>query len=91
MATHPYHGPWPQVRLGILERDNYLCQIRDKGCEGHATDVDHIVPWREGGAWYDPGNLRAACAKCNRARGPRRMAAMANLNRTPAPEPSRDW
>ena len=91
MASHPYHGPWPTVRATILERDNHACQIRGTKCGGRATDVDHIIPWQEGGAWYDPLNLRAACPACNRARGPQRMAAMAKLNRQPSTAPSRNW
>ena len=91
MADYPYNGPWPQVRLRILERDNHECQIRGDRCEGTATDVDHIIPWNEGGAPYDDANLRAACKKCNRGRGSARTAAMAKLNRTTPPEPSRNW
>ncbi len=68
MTRGPYGGPWRRVRLQILERDGWLCQIRSKGCTTKATQVDHIVPWRLGGAWYDPSNLRGACANCNKAR-----------------------
>lgn len=66
---HPvYRGPWPTVRKAILERDNYQCQIRSPKCTGTANVVDHIIPVLKGGAWYDPANLRAACAKCNNQR-----------------------
>lgn len=91
MADHPYHGPWPRIRLQILERDGYACQINGPGCTLHASHVDHIIPWTEGGAWYDPANLRASCEHCNTARGQARLAAMAKLNRQQAPAPSRDW
>jgi 5-methylcytosine-specific restriction endonuclease McrA len=37
-------------------------------CTVRATQVDHIVPISEGGAMYDPANLRAACAPCNNGR-----------------------
>lgn len=59
------------MREVILERDGYECQIRDPGCVKVATEVDHIRPLSEGGAFLDPANLRAACRKCNRAAGAR--------------------
>jgi 5-methylcytosine-specific restriction protein A len=92
MATTPYRSRlWPPTRLAVLERDHYRCRIRGPGCTSNATDADHIIPWQEGGSWFGMANLRAACAHCNRGRGPRRMAAMAKLNRQPAATPSRDW
>ena len=71
--THPaYQYPWPKVRLAILQRDQYQCQIKGKTCTGKATQVDHIVSVLKGGAWFDPQNLRASCARCNNARIDRR-------------------
>ena len=32
-----YPWPWPKVRLEILERDGWLCQIRGPHCTGKAT------------------------------------------------------
>jgi len=63
-----YSGPWKKVRLGVLERDGYLCQIRGPKCTINANHVDHIIPASQGGAWFDTDNLRAACAKCNLGR-----------------------
>jgi hypothetical protein len=63
-----YRWPWPKVRLQILERDNYTCQIGGRWCTRQATQVDHIVPPPQGGAWFDPSNLRASCRKCNMGR-----------------------
>jgi 5-methylcytosine-specific restriction endonuclease McrA len=56
---------WRTFRLGILSRDNYLCQIRDRRCLDAATEVDHIQPIAFGGAEFDPANCRAACKPCN--------------------------
>jgi len=68
-TTRPeYRGAWPRVRRAILERDGHLCQIRSPKCTGHATHVDHIIPTTQGGAWWDPTNLRAACQNCNLGR-----------------------
>ncbi len=49
----------------VLERDGHRCQIHGHRCTILATDVDHIVPLADGGAPYDPANLRAACKWCN--------------------------
>lgn len=76
-----YGGPWKKVRLLVLERDKWRCQIRASYCTGAATEVDHIVPTRSGGAMYDLRNLRAACRSCNSGRR--------NVGRNPTP--SRPW
>ncbi|NNF68447.1 MAG: HNH endonuclease [Acidimicrobiia bacterium] len=59
---------WRKVRLVILERDGYICQIGLDGCTERATDVDHIIPIEADGEWFDENNLRAACKHCNSAR-----------------------
>jgi hypothetical protein len=62
---------WKRIRLQVLERDGYICRIRGPHCQGKATAVDHIIPMADGGALYDPANLRAACAWCNNWRAVR--------------------
>lgn len=84
-----YGAHWRKLRLAILDRDGWLCQIRSEGCEVQASHVDHIVSWRHGGAWYDPANLRAACATCNKSRGGRVGALETNGQRSR--RPSREW
>lgn len=92
MADTPYaSAAWQAIRPVVLERDGHRCQIRGPKCVGHATHVDPIIPWSEGGAWFDPANLRAACGPCNQRRTQARLAAAARLNRQAAPRPSRDW
>jgi 5-methylcytosine-specific restriction endonuclease McrA len=49
-----------------------------------ATEVDHIVPAGEGGALYDPDNLRSSCKHRNRSRENQR-------NKRRKPLLSRDW
>jgi 5-methylcytosine-specific restriction endonuclease McrA len=67
--TQPWYR-WPTgLRARILQRDSHLCRIQGEGCTVVAAEVDHIVSPRDGGAWFDPSNLRAACAHCNHARG----------------------
>jgi 5-methylcytosine-specific restriction protein A len=63
---------WRRVRVYVLIRDRYTCQIRGRKCKGHATEVDHIVSRADGGALFDPANLRAACKPCNGGRGAER-------------------
>lgn len=76
-----YNARWRQVRLVVLQRDGWLCQIRGDKCKVAATEVDHIVSWRAGGALYDLDNLRAACEPCNRGR----------VFRPSKRRPSREW
>lgn len=69
---------WRAFRVTILDRDRWTCTIASAGiCTGVASEVDHVQPLSRGGAKYDPGNCRAACAPCNRARG----------NAAPEPQP----
>lgn len=72
---------WRDVRRFVLERDGHRCQLEGPTCTGRAEAVDHIVPWRHGGAWYDPENLRASCTQCNS----RRVSGRAEA------KPSREW
>ena len=67
-GSYRYDGAWRRVRDQVLERDAHLCQIRGAGCTVTATQMDHIVPVDEGGALYDPANLRASCEWDNKHR-----------------------
>lgn len=58
-------GAWPKIRLAVLERDEWVCQIQGRHCLKRATEADHIIPIAAGGAWLDMDNLRAACKPCN--------------------------
>jgi 5-methylcytosine-specific restriction enzyme A len=60
-TSAPMPPGWPQLRLAILERDRWTCQL----CGAEAADVDHIVP-RAGGGPDDPSNLRSLCRPCHR-------------------------
>ena len=78
----PYADPrWRRVRRIVLDRDRETCQIRLGRCRYHANHVDHIIDWRDGGAWFDPLNLRAACGSCNVAQRNARVAARARAQR----------
>ncbi len=58
---------WTIARRATLERDRHVCQVTP-GCKRPAVTADHIIPWRDGGAWYDLDNLRATCKPCNSSR-----------------------
>ena len=81
---------WRRVRLVVLERDGWVCQIRASGCTLAAEHVDHIVPRGLGGHSLAPSNLRAACAKCNLGRPSPRVRADAE-GELGVVGPSRVW
>lgn len=82
--TVALHGgrQWRNLRLRILMRDGYRCQINGLGCTTVADQVDHIKRLSEGGAKYDPNNLRAACNHCNASDGARHGNKMRSEPRT---------
>jgi 5-methylcytosine-specific restriction endonuclease McrA len=93
MHTTPYDSRWRKIRAQILERDNHTCTIGAPNCTTIATEVDHIVALRDGGARLDPTNLRASCKQCNVARANTQRARLADLARRgrDAAPPSRGW
>jgi len=76
---------WRIVREQVIARDGGVCQICKTAVTGDGA-VDHIVPWREGGPWYDLDNLRLVHTRCNSARVKRSQRAGASQRR-----PSRKW
>lgn len=98
----PWSGRRAQLMTAwVIERDGGRCRMIRDGheCGDPADSADHIVPIAEGGAVWDPANLRAACLPCNTAAGRAlaRRRRLARLNLTaggPAatlPPPSRHW
>ncbi len=51
---------WRNKRDYYLEK-NPLCN----NCGDAATEVDHIVPLRQGGDKWDDGNLQSLCKPCH--------------------------
>jgi 5-methylcytosine-specific restriction protein A len=61
-----YGNRWDKLRIQVLERDQYLCQVCLKlGFTSAAEQVDHIVPKAHGGD-DAPENLQAICRHCHR-------------------------
>jgi 5-methylcytosine-specific restriction endonuclease McrA len=85
-------GSWRWTRLRRLyaatlpatcERCGHMIERGDR------WELDHRIPRAEGGAWYDPANLRPVHYACNRLDSWR----LANLSRAGAltARPSRSW
>lgn len=74
-------GRWRWTRDLVLLRAGYRCQMTP-GCPTRATTCDHVVPayvlaqTGELDRFFDPTNLRAACARCNYAAGARLVNAL---------------
>jgi 5-methylcytosine-specific restriction endonuclease McrA len=69
---------WRALRVAVLNRDRWQCQIRLDGCTTQATSVDHVTEPLQGGEFWDPANLRASCRPCNSRRGGRLAASRAD-------------
>ena len=65
-----YDTAWRKLRIAILNRDAWTCQICGKHLVGSDATVDHIVPKARGGS-DQQFNLRAACRADNSSKGAR--------------------
>jgi hypothetical protein len=86
---------WKFLRVQIGLRDSWRCQVPegDTICGAPARELDHIRPLSKGGSWFDPSNLRMACAHHQRLQGGRLGAAASGWvvpSMKPEPCPCRD-
>lgn len=58
----PYH-----IRMGVLYRDGFHCQLCPSGYSKDAKELDHIIPWSAGGSDRTE-NLRVLCEAHNQER-----------------------
>ena len=61
-----YGSRWQKIRISVLRRDDYLCQIcliSDR--LQVANEVDHILPKAKGGN-DDIDNLQSLCKECHK-------------------------
>lgn len=63
-----------RVRLEIFERDGWRCRYCGATPREAALTIDHVVPVVQGGSNH-PGNLVAACLRCNVGKGTSRFRA----------------
>lgn len=59
---------WNRVRQHVFEVKGRTCVVQTNCRGARATEIDHLVPWRDGGAWFDIENLRPSCKACNISR-----------------------
>lgn len=50
-----------EIQPKILARDDHKCQLAWPGCQGEATEVDHILR----GDDHRAKNLQAVCERCH--------------------------
>ena len=63
---------WQKLRRAVLQRDGYVCLIQGPRCRGYASTVHHVIPSSQRpDLFWEPGNLAAACTRCNYADGRR--------------------
>jgi 5-methylcytosine-specific restriction endonuclease McrA len=81
---------WKRARAACLKRAEHRCELGLDGCQGTATEADHVL-----GLAADPGhtNLRAVCRSCHL----KRTAEQANTSgrrrrrREPSFVPRTQW
>ena len=72
-----------ELRIRILERDDYTCRLRYVGCTELAEEVDHILAWFLGGG-VEPENLQSVCHGCHALKTGRESALARKLNQRKA-------
>jgi 5-methylcytosine-specific restriction enzyme A len=65
---------WQSLRVRVLQRDGYQCQICGPKCLVQAGEVDHVIPTHLGGP-DTMTNSQAACRPCHDAKTAREAAA----------------
>lgn len=80
----PLPPEWPTLRLEVLDRDGWVCQIRGPKCIGQANEVDHVGNAND----HRPEMLRAACKPCHATRtGRQGRARQGKRKRETEPHP----
>ncbi len=54
-----------QIKMRVVRRDNYTCQICGKHLLDNEVEFDHIIPISKGGS-SEEHNIRLTCFECNR-------------------------
>ncbi len=59
-----------EVKMRVVRRDNYTCQVCGKHLLDNEVEFDHIIPISKGGS-SEEHNIRLTCFKCNRDKSDR--------------------
>lgn len=54
-----------KIKMRVVRRDNYTCQVCGKHLLDNEVEFDHIIPLSKGGS-SEEHNIRLTCFKCNR-------------------------
>lgn len=54
-----------KVKMRVVRRDNYTCQVCGKHLKDDEVEFDHIIPISKGGS-SEEHNIRLTCFDCNR-------------------------
>jgi len=54
-----------KIRMRVVRRDNYTCQVCGTHLLDNEVEFDHIIPASKGGS-SEESNIRLTCFKCNR-------------------------
>lgn len=58
---------WRRTRTFVIARAGGRCEVEGPRCTGRATTCHHVLPSSQyPERFFDPANLQAACAPCNR-------------------------
>lgn len=64
------YGPkWPQIRMDVIQRDGYRCQLCGLSYPGAALHVHHKIPFRrfsDSNQANQKSNLVTLCSRCHR-------------------------
>ncbi|MEE8194173.1 MAG: HNH endonuclease signature motif containing protein [Dehalococcoidales bacterium] len=59
-----------KMKMRIVRRDNYTCQVCGKHLKDDEIEFDHMIPVSKGGS-SEEQNIRLVCYNCNRRKGNR--------------------
>ena len=79
---------WKRARAACLRRANWRCELGLEGCQGTATEADHVL-----GLAADPGHtaLRAVCKSCHMKRTAQQANAASRRHSEPSFVPRTRW
>ena len=68
MSKQHIHRRWTEASKYVLAEEPLCRHCMEQGRITQATEVDHIVELRDGGAFLDRDNLQPLCSECHDAK-----------------------